>query len=525
MTRGKRIILALLLAMPVIVFVVHHYTVHSSDLHPTGFTTDENVLYMSYAHQYLDQESFSPGYSNPFDGNPRSPKIYFQPATLVLAAALKTGVDPGFSFSLFGLIMCVCCIYMGLLLIEHLLPDHPQRILVSILFTWGGGFTALASIGAALYSGQPLQQFSDAIYLADPANGWWGLNWGRSLFIPLEAFYHFLFLLNIWLLLKKRWRSAILSAALLSISHPFTGIEFLLIVSGWLGLEKLVFRNKNIPVWVFTSHLLLVLLHAGYYLVYLQRFPEHRQLFSQYSAGWTYSFRVFIPAYALVFLVSLYSMRVHHKGVKDFFAVPHQRLFICWAVIAFLLSKHEWFIRPMQPIHFTRGYPWAGLFLLGLPGLSGLISIAGGWVRRLLRASFLFLFLLDNGLWIANLYRDKAATEWEGHISADTRSVFRFLNETATPNDLLTGNARLVNYMANVYSSANSWVSHPYNTPLREVRVKQMEHYLQSGERPVEWEGRRIIIIHDKSVPGVSILPALQANKVYENGRYAVFIP
>jgi hypothetical protein len=525
MTRGKRLILALLLSMPLIVFVVHHYTVHSNELHPTGFTTDENVLYMSYAHQYMDQEQFSPGYSNPFDGDPQSPKIYFQPATLLLAAILKAGADPGLSFSLFGLIMAFCCIYMGLLLIEHLLPHHPHRTLISILFTWGGGLTALAGIGAAIYSGQPLQQFSDAIYIADPANGWWGLNWGRSLFIPLEAFYHFLFLLNTWLLLKKKWKGAVIAAAFLSISHPFTGIEYLLIVTGWMGLEKIVFRNKDIPAWVLTGHLLLIVLHAGYYLVYLPRFSEHRQLFSQYSAGWTYSFRVFIPAYALVFAFCILALRVH-KTAKAFLAIPYQRLFLCWAVIAFLLSKHEWFIQPMQPIHFTRGYPWAGLFLLGLPGLYWLIESAKkGMLRKLMLAGIIFLLLLDNSLWTANLYRNKAATEWEGHITEDTRSVFDFLHKNTNPNDLLTGNARLVNYMANVYCAANSWVSHPYNTPLRQERLELMNRFFQAGVRPDTWKGRRVIIIQDKSTAGFVLHPSLQSNTIFENSRYIIFIP
>ena len=117
---------------------------------------------------------------------------------------------------------------------------------IATLFTWGGGLTALAGLmGSAFLPGYHTEHWIDGIYQADPANGWWGLNWGRTLFIPLEAYYHFLFLLNIYFILKQKWAAAAGAALFLSISHPFTGIEFLLIMNGWLLLEKLIYKNKE----------------------------------------------------------------------------------------------------------------------------------------------------------------------------------------------------------------------------------------------------------------------------------------
>ena len=91
----------------------------------------------------------------------------------------------------------------------------------------------------------------------------------------------------------------------LSVSHPFTGIEYLLIMNGWLFFEKLLFKNKNIPYWFWAGILVVTAFHLWYYLIYLNSFPEHRQLFSQYSAGWTYSLLIVIPAYCLVAFLSL----------------------------------------------------------------------------------------------------------------------------------------------------------------------------------------------------------------------------
>jgi len=526
MTGKKTILLSLLLSIPVILLVLQHYFIHNPDLKPTGFTTNENVLYMSYARQYLDQDAASAFYSNPFDGDPQSPRIYFQPATIALAGLMKLGVDPGLCFSLFGLIMTVLCVYMGIKILKHLLPDNKQMSLVATLFTWGGGLTALAGLmGSTFLAGHHAEQWIDGIYLADPDKGWWGLNWGRTMFIPLEAYYHFLFLLNIYLVLKQKWKVAIVIALLLSISHPFTGIEYLLIINGWLLLEKLIYKNKNIPYWYWGAIAVVTAFHIWYYLVYLNSFPEHRLLFTQYSTGWTYSLLIAIPAYCIVAGLSLLNMYIN-RPVKKFLSNPQQRLFLFWAIIAFLLSKHEWFIKPMQPIHFTRGYIWAGLFLFSLPALLWLIKYLQN-VKKLkwLLYIFIALFLSDNILWTANLLRGKNDTEWEGHLTKDTRQVLDYLKSNTTNKDLLVGNASLINYLANVYTHGNSWVSHPYNTPNRAERINQMENYLHTGVSLPEWKGRRIVIILDKRKEAANIHSSLVSNKELENSFYIVLIP
>ena len=524
MSRKKSILLSILLSLPVILFLLHHYFYHSPDLKPTGFTVNENVLYMSYAHQYQDQGSFSLFYSNPFDGDPASPRIYFQPVNFLFVAATKVGMDPGLCFSLFGLLMTVLCIYIGIRIIRHLLPGYDKQPLVSTLFIWGGGLTAVAGIaGSLILPGHSYPQWIDGIHLADPANGWWGLNWGRTLFIPLEAYYHFLFLLNIYLILKQKWKAGLLVSLFLSISHPFTGIEYLLIINGWLFFEKILYRNKNIPYWYWAGIAGITLFHAWYYLIYLNSFPEHRQLFSQYSVGWTYSLLIAIPAYCLVGALAFFTAYIN-KPLKGFLSLPHQRLFLCWALIAFLLSKHEWFIKPMQPIHFTRGYIWAGLFLLSLPGLTWFISyLEKSKIKKWGVACLILILLSDNILWTTNILRKKETAEWEGHISKDTEKVLAFIKTTGSTMDLLIGNAPLVNYLGNVYTPANTWVSHPFNTPNREERILIMRNFIQNGTRPEEWKGRRVLLIINKKSEPLVVHPSLQLNKVFENDTYTIF--
>jgi hypothetical protein len=526
MGKRKTILLSLLLSLPVILFLLQQCFYHSPDLKPTGFTIDENILYMSYAHQYTEQENFSLFYSNPFDGKPGSPAIYFQPINLIFAALLKIGADPGFTLSIFGLLMSICCIYIGIKIIRHLLPAYENKSLIAVLFTWGGGLTAIAGlIGSLFLVEYRYNYWLDNIYLADTAHGWWALNWGRNLFIPLEAYYHFLFLLNIYLILKEKWILSLFTALFISISHPFTGTEYLLIINGWLFIELLFFKNKKISLWYWVGVIFITAVHFWYYLYYLNTFPEHRQLFAQYKARWTYSLLIAIPAYCLVTLLAVHNVYLN-KPIKQLLNTSHQRLFLCWAIIAFLLSKHEWFIKPMQPVHFTRGYVWSGIFLFALPGLIWLIKyLQQSFFKKLLLLFLLFIFLSDNILWTTNLLLGKNNVEWEGHISSDTKEVLDFLESNTTNSDLITGNAILINYIANAYTPVNTWVSHPFNTPEIKKRRLVMKNFFTSGVKPMEWSTLRILIVVNKKSEPLKIHSSLVTNKLFENNTYLIFTP
>ena len=180
----------------------------------------------------------------------------------------------------------------------------------------------------------------------------------------------------------------------------------------------------------------------------------------------------------------------------------------------------------MQPIHFTRGYVWAGLFLFSLPGLMWLINyLQQTQPRKWLLTAFIIIFLSDNLLWTANNLRGKAMKENEGYITSDTKQVLNYLGKEGTPNDLLTGTATLVKYIANVYTPTNSWATHPYNTPQVDARKAAEVKFLTTGIQPLDWKNRRIIIIMDKREKGMSLIPALKKNMLMENDSYILFTP
>jgi hypothetical protein len=526
MTNRKLLIRSILFSLPVILFLLHHLFFHDKELIPTGFTLDDNPVYMANARQYLDAERPSLFYANPFDAKTGSPAIYIQPHNFIFAFFMKLGFDPGLIFSLFGLVFTVLSIFIGLKIIQQVYPGIKGRPVIQLLFTWGGGLVAITGLLVAMIIYKQFPPSPDSIFIGDPGNGWWGLNYGRTLFIPLEAYYHFLFLLTVLFILQGRWKAALAMALFISITHPFTGIELLLITLGWTLLERIIWKNRDIP-WFFVAGVgLITAFTAWYYLVYLRSFEEHAVLHEQFSVGWTYSLYVIVPAYILVLLFS--SIQWFRAGsTRAFLAGSPQRLFFAWGLIAFLLSKHEWFISPMQPIHFTRGYIWMGFFLLAIPTLSAALNkIKRSRYPRLVLAFFLLIFLSDNILWTSNLLRKKERNEWIGHLTVDTKNTLGWLSVHTSSTDIIFSNEYLINYYSNIYGSSNSWHSHVYNTPDLEKRRAEADAFITNGSVLKEWEGRRKLIVMRKNNPGYdSVYPQFSMKPVYENRGYIIFIP
>src|SRR5262249_51552849 len=133
---------------------------------------------------------------------------------------------------------------------------------------WGGGLLVLTGLGYSLAT-KGTATIQDLLAF-DPFNGYWFLSFGRNLVFPTEAFYHLLFFACILCVLRRRLRAATGLAFLTSLSHPWTGIELLLILTAWAGLEVFFLRKRELPRWFFGALVGLVGFHLSYYLFYMR---------------------------------------------------------------------------------------------------------------------------------------------------------------------------------------------------------------------------------------------------------------
>ena len=173
--------------------------------------------------------------------------------------------------------------------------------------------------------------------------------------------------------MRNNFRAALWLAFLLALSHPFTGLQFLLILTAWCGLETGFLGNRAIP-FLFPAMLLgLLVFHLLYNVVLLNLFPEHRAVFVQWSVAWVEPASAFVPADLLVGFFAWRAMR-NRKLARELFSTPANRLLLIWLVVSFILVHHDLLVTPRQPLHFSRGYIWIPLFLLGVQPLLRLLE-------------------------------------------------------------------------------------------------------------------------------------------------------
>ena len=512
-------IFAIVLAAPLLVFFLGYLFNHAADLQPTGFIQYDNVSYIAYAHQYLDAGEIHLRYSNPFNDAAGTP-IYFQPQSVFFALLLAIGVPAGWILIPFTLACAVVCFRLLMKIYDRLLPSSRQRTLHLWLLCWGGGLLTLAGPLAYRFSGGEGSAWN-GLFLLDPESGWWGLNFGRSLLFSCEAYYHAVFLACIYCLLQKRWLAGFLLCFLLSVSHPFTGIELAGIVLAWSVVEFMVGR-RSVPALFVAGSLAIVAFHAWYYLLYLPSFPEHFSVQEQYTLNWRLAWYRMIPAYAFVGLLALAA--IARARIAPFFRTPSNRLLACWFAVAFFLANHEVVMQARQPVHFTRGYIWTSLFLLGLPALDAVTMWFRQAAGRWLTIPFVVLFLLDNALWIGSQATNRETVAGARYINPEQHELLAALRHQSNASTLVVSRDETVAYLSAICTSAYPWYSHPFTTPFAAQKKQWQQAFFTSGKPHPSWLNRNVLFITGNTdTAAIRTLHALHASITFQTKNYAVW--
>jgi hypothetical protein len=485
----------------------------------TGFIGIDMPVYMANAREHFDAGSLT--YGNPFSPYYDTPSIYFQPMTLLLGVVWRvTGLDPGLIFVGFGLVAAVVCVRVAIALYRQLVGlENWVHWTGLLMFVWGGGVIALAGFAFNTITGDA----AAALFRFDAGEGWWFLNLGRNLVFPTEAFYHALFLGCILALVQRRFTAALLLAALVSISHPFTGVQLLLILAAWCFLERIFLQSDAMPDSFVLGSGLLLALHLGYYLLFLSQFPEHRAVMEQFAQPWVYQAKHFVPAYLLVGGLAFWRMR--RLGLaREILRTSANRLLLTCFAVSFVLANHEFAMDPIQPAHFTRGYVWTPLFLLGAPVLMKLMATLLSSRRRVLGplavAAIVGLFIADNALWLATRTAPLGV-----YTTADQRELLAWMDTPELRGAVVLAEQPEIGYLATVYTPLRAWHSHLFNTPHGRERRQQARAFFQDDAFLDEWRDMRILIVYDHKDGSRSRLrvPAdLEAETRFRNNRFTV---
>ena len=482
----------------------------------TAFIAYDLPYYVANGRQHFEN-GFHFFYNNPY-ASYGSPAIYFQPHIFLLGVLQWMGVSPDLSLILFGVgAVAFAALVAGKLYEEWAGWQTTAAKLGFVCFFWGGG---LLSLGGALAGRFGHAGLAKSLFVFDPSRGWWMLNFGRNLVYPTEAFYHGLFLLAILSLIRKRFGWTLAAAAVLSASHPFTGLSLAFILTAYAALELLL-RSGAASGRLLAGACTITVLHVAYYVVFLNRFADHRAMQEQWNLDWPYMFWTFVPALYLVGLFA-FGRLTRWKNLKVLLEQPRMRLCLVWFAIIFGLTQHDLVIKPRQPIHFAHGYDWMALFFLATPALFAalekMLAIRRATWRVAVLGAFLALFLSDNLLWFASAGAASAA-ENVPSLTHDDKAVLDWLEHNAVASAYVASTNKWINYLAPTYTHARGWSGHEANTPHAFERFAETAQAFSAGVPLPTANPVYYIAARDRQWT-----PPAGARQVYANPTYDVWL-
>jgi hypothetical protein len=521
-------LVSLLLCLPVYLLYAANFYGQPPGVSGTGFVQYDQASYMADARAYFAGPHFSLTYGLPYSIDPNTPRVFFQPFTAMLGLALyATGINPGYLYMTAGIILAVVCGRIILRWYHEIVPEDDLASSLGLLcFFWGGGLLAVTGVLVALTAGTDIAAGG---LMLDPGAGTFMLNLGRNLIYANEAFYHLLFLGTLLLLAWRRYYSALAGALLISASHPFYGIELVLVL-GCFGILQIIGARDRITrhrlYWFCCGAAAIGGIHLYYYLVYLSRIsPEYRAVRAQYALGWTVPWPSYVLSIALVApfaWAGLADQWREHGRLTD-----RQQALLATFAVCLVLGHHDWFIKPMQPIHFLHGYDWAALFLLGAQKLvAAFRSLQNRPISGMWSVLIVAVFLSDNIFWFSVQLSPYEQAQHIGlTLTEAERAILSEFSEPRFRRCVVLSQDLNLGYLTVVYSPLRSYYSHWSNTPDAAAKAHQLKEFFASGRAPAVLADRcRLAVIRTGGSPRLApLLGAGGSGPVSANDGLAVY--
>ncbi|QDU29526.1 hypothetical protein ETAA8_46390 [Anatilimnocola aggregata] len=509
---GQEILLVLLSMLPI-------YAVYASHLwraDATGFIQYDMPYYVANGREVFDRGG-TLLHASPYDPDPHAPAIYFHWLTFALGVGVtQLGIDPGVLYVSVGLVAGLVGGWLTLKIVQHLVPNSVDQYLLFLLTMWGGGLMVAGKMAANVVSGEPLLA---KLLAFDPADGWWFMDWGRNFLYPTESVYHAL-VAGAWLcVLRGRNWTAVGLVTLLAATHPFSGLQHLLVLGSW-NLVQLVKGRQIAALWRGLTLTAVLAAFLGYYFVFLEQSATHRELRQLWSLAWIVPNHTLMLAYGPIAIFAAWQW----SKSKDEFK-PETWFFATAFVVSLLLAKHDWFVNPRQPVHFTRGYVWLPLMLLSLPllasGLQYMRERWPNWQRLAVLGSCGFLAVSDNLAFYADtLGLGKEKSSLGLYLPPQARDMFAWMNSEQLQGVLLAPNEDL-SYLSATYTAVRPYYGHRFNTPDLPRRWNELDAWNLKGKSGPWLNTIDYLLIALKERP--QGFRAEDWHLLRENNRYALY--
>ncbi len=524
----RDVLFALLLLTPVLVLYAAHFgAVLLDPTHiGTGFIQADMPEYMASAREYMDGNHTCWMYAPPSTPDYAQKPTLVQLNLLVLSWLWRiTGMDPGWLFVLYGMCAALVAIRIFMAVFDEVIPcSGAVRRLGQFLFVWGGGVLALAGAAVAASNGYRGVDLLKQSMCIDPASGIWSLNLGRALIFPNEALYHGMFFGALLLGLRGRWGATLIIAIALMWCHPFAGLQLLAVLGAWCLVEVLFAKATQMPRWFPFA----LAAGAAPYLYYLFIWiPANvdsalmREIRSDFDISW------YSSVCGYVFVGTAVIMRfMRGPGLRALWSNAQVRLFAVMALVCLGLENHDLFTStPHQPAHFSRGYAWSALFLLGAPWVAGLFRgrswSASGHATRMALVACCFMFCLDNVAFFTVTSGIQLHSKYIGSwISPDAVKVMSVLQQESADRPLVVSDDNSLSQLVCVYTPLRSYYGHVLEHERAALKQSQSAFFAGRLTDP-RLAGNLIVVATKADQPDFT--PNGDARSIHENGTYRVW--
>ncbi|MEN6624775.1 MAG: hypothetical protein ABFD69_00950 [Candidatus Sumerlaeia bacterium] len=441
----------------------------------------------------LAREAFESGnglaYASPYSNQPDSPRVYSHFCFLVIGYIWKlTGLPlPALDY-LLRAVFGIAAMLLVVRLFRAALPrSAPIAFGAAAVISCGGIAWAVALfqlIEYHVFFGAGPASWDSYLTLfkqAESGYGEWYLNVFGNLAFVHELMFHVLFLAGALALVRGRAWLATAMLFLVWWSHPYTGLQLGLIAGAFLIVE--VIRGRRAWVLPLLAVAAINILFVAYYLVFLPRFAEHASVYEQMRRFSTPMLASkLLPAYG-VFM----GLAVAYAAAPDFRRLLKEsapaRLMLAWLVVTAGLIFHDkllFFMKPFQPMHFTRGYLFVPLVYFATCAM-GRLKARQNWSSRkyaFLLGILLIVQLPDNLIRTAMLRAEVNDKYFIYQIYKTPRATIDILQKLDAVQPTLTVHAiglDNVEKLIPVLTHHRAALAHLYNTPFQNEKRDLVE--------------------------------------------------
>lgn len=494
-------------------FLLVHLFLYLANHNYTGFIQGDQPYYVANGRAIFERGN-GIGYPNPYDYHSSAPIVYYHWLPWVFGFFTSLlGLDPGITYFIVGAIAAILTSRIVLALLQdRIAATDANSYYLLFACTWGSGVLVLWTLLVNLFSSQP---WNNDLLRYDPYGGWWFLDWGRNMLYATEAVYHLLVAWTWLMILRRRYQAALLPIALIAATHPWTGIEVIATIAVWSAVQFLRQDRSQRPSWSFyLGFAAISILFLWYYELFLPSIPEHKGLTAYWYYAWLLPMKSFLLSHFYVLVIAtVYLWKKRGKiNTSDFFL-------IIVASVAFLLSKHDLFVsRPLQPLHFTRGYMWLALALLGAP-------YAAAWLTRLRErkpSSYLavpLLLLAIGSIDTATFLIEKPKAEGL-YLSSEGRQLFRVIN-TLQLHDIFACEDSSMSFLAGTYTSARPFLGQIHVTPYYYERSTDLHTLYTSGV--MQGYAKDITLLTDSTMHPKLHLDSTIWSRIYNDKNWILY--